>query len=99
MNYIRTIYFSCNQCDLREVLKKELEKLALIPYIKKCIMSQRSEVRKFSYAEDNYDFALIMFFDTHEDIDKYLEHPLHQEFLAASRNNLSMRIFDSEVCE
>ena len=94
MYYIRQIFFTIIEGNNENKILNEIKSLIRIPNINKHVLAKKAINQNYIYLQKDYDYTLILYFCNQNDIDKYILHTLHQNFVVKVANLVRMQVYD-----
>lgn len=94
MTYIRQLLIKCKDKSELTELRCEIQLIEKIECIKHSVILECINTDKYSYIKDSFDFSLMLYFESLDDIDKYCSHPIHCRFVRSVLPKIDLMILD-----
>lgn len=99
MGYIRQLIFKCKNKDCLELFYTKINLLTQIEYVSKALILECVNQGKYDYIDSSYDFSVLLFFSDINDIEMYVSHPNHINFVKNILKEVDVTVFDYSVNE
>lgn len=97
MKYIRQLLFKCENSEDLESLYLGIQGLIQIEHVWKSIILECLNQDKYDYVDNKYDFSVLLFFLSLDDIEKYCCHPVHANFVKTMLHKIDIVVLEYSI--
>ena len=97
--YVHAVFFKCqpgtSDADIDAMVNDGVTLLSKVPSVRKLDTGRRDAAQSRDVNDQAFDVGLLVHFDDAKGLQEYIDHPLHQEFVARHKPKMAtVRVFD-----